>query len=240
MIKELGFRKEYDGAQDFDLALRAVDRLLDKENQIIHISKVLYHWRCHEESTAQNPQSKQYAYEAGRHAVQDFADNRNIAARAVHMKHLGFYRLEYDKPVLQTRDDIGAVGGRLLSHGRIVGGRLSEEGNVFYQGLPASYSGYMHRAVLQQNGEAVDIRLIAVREECRKLFEQIVGVPYKTLPGQEFFDASVLPEEMDYQTVSIALGKAIRSAGYRILWEPKLSSSLGKYRQHQKADDKQQ
>lgn len=223
LIKELGFRKEYDGAQDYDLALRAVDRLLDRENQIIHISKVLYHWRCHEASTAQNPQSKQYAYEAGRRAVQDFADRHNIAARAVHMKHLGFYRLEYDKPVLQVRDDLGAVGGRLLNHGKIVGGRLSEEGSIFYEELPASYSGYMHRAVLQQDAEAVDIRLIAVREECRKLFEQVVGVPYTTLPGQEFFDASTLPERTDYRAVSIALGKAIRAAGYRILWEPEFS-----------------
>lgn len=226
LIKELGFRREYDGAQDYDLALRAAGRQLDKGNPIIHIPRVLYHWRCHTDSTAQNPQSKQYAYEAGRRAVQDFADRHNIAARAVNRKHLGFYRLEYDTPVLQARDDLGAVGGRLVSHGKIVGGRLSEEGSIFYEELPASYSGYMHRAVLQQNAEAVDIRFITVREECHRLFEQVVGVPYTTLQGQEFFDASTLPEGTDYQAVSIALCKAIRKAGYRILWEPALSRNM--------------
>ncbi|MGN1146134.1 MAG: glycosyltransferase [Acetatifactor sp.] len=226
LIKELGFRREYDGAQDYDLALRAVGRLLDEENQIAHIPKVLYHWRCHVESTAQNPQSKQYAYEAGKRAVQDFADRHGIAAGAVHMKHLGFYRLEYQEPILRARADLGAVGGRLLKQGRIISGRLSEDGSVFYEGLPAYYSGYMHRAVLQQDAEAVDIRLIEVREECRGLFEQIAGVPYTTLPGQEVFDASTLPEGTDYRAASIALCRSIRAAGYRILWEPELSSCL--------------
>lgn len=70
LMKSLGFRKEYDGAQDFDLVLRAA---LHKkpEDEILHVGKVLYHWRCHNDSTAANPRSKQYAYEAGKRAVED-------------------------------------------------------------------------------------------------------------------------------------------------------------------------
>ena len=69
LMKKTGFRKEYDGAQDFDLVLRA---FLHKEptDEILHVNKVLYHWRCHESSTAANPQSKLYAYEAGKRAVE--------------------------------------------------------------------------------------------------------------------------------------------------------------------------
>ena len=54
LIKETGFRKDYDGAQDHDIILRTAGRLAleGKENEIVHISKVLYHWRCHEDSTA--------------------------------------------------------------------------------------------------------------------------------------------------------------------------------------------
>ena len=33
--------------------------------EICHIPKVLYHWRCHQDSTASNPESKLYAFEAG-------------------------------------------------------------------------------------------------------------------------------------------------------------------------------
>ena len=37
-----------------------------KPEQIYHIPRVLYHWRCHEDSTAENPESKTYAFEAGK------------------------------------------------------------------------------------------------------------------------------------------------------------------------------
>lgn len=226
LIKELGFRKEYDGAQDYDLALRAVANLLDNTCQIVHIPKVLYHWRCHEDSTAQNPGSKQYAYEAGKRAVQSFVDDKRIAAKAVHLKHLGFYGLEYDSPILQVRDDLGAVGGKLVKKGKIVGGRLSEEGEIYYENLPVSYSGPFHRAVLMQNARAVDIRCITVRKECHAIFEQVVGVPYQTVPGEEVFDASGLPEGTDYEAISIVLGKAIRDAGYGILWNPGMCKTI--------------
>ena len=69
LIKKLGFRKEYDGAQDFDLVLRATLEK-DEKDEILHVEKILYHWRCHDLSTAANPQSKLYAYEAGKRAAE--------------------------------------------------------------------------------------------------------------------------------------------------------------------------
>ncbi len=60
-----GFRSEFDGAQDYDLILRCTE----KADRIFHIPKILYHWRMHPGSTAQNPKSKMYAYEAGRKAI---------------------------------------------------------------------------------------------------------------------------------------------------------------------------
>lgn len=61
-----GFREEYDGAQDFDMILRCVE----KTDKIHHIPKVLYHWRAHEDSTAGNIDSKQYAIDASVHALE--------------------------------------------------------------------------------------------------------------------------------------------------------------------------
>nr|WP_318686211.1 glycosyltransferase [uncultured Acetatifactor sp.] len=220
LMKRLGFRKEYDGAQDYDLVLRAAGKLMQDEKQIAHIPRVLYHWRCHGESTAQNPQSKQYAYEAGLRAVKDFTDRQGWKARIMHLKHLGFYGIAYEGSVFAQRRDIGAVGGKVLKRGRIDGGRYAEDGEVFYKGLPGTYSGYLHRASLTQDAFAVDLRLIMVREECRKLFEQTVGVPYVTLPGEDTFDASVLPADMDIRRAGLAFGSAMKNAGYRILWQP--------------------
>lgn len=67
IVDEIGlFRKEYDGAQDFDFILRCCE----KAEHIWHIPKVLYHWRSHPDSTAGNPASKMYAYENGKKAVE--------------------------------------------------------------------------------------------------------------------------------------------------------------------------
>lgn len=66
LIKETGgFDAEYDGAQDHDFIFRTTE----KARQIVHIPKVLYHWRTHLGSTSANPESKLYAYEAGKKAV---------------------------------------------------------------------------------------------------------------------------------------------------------------------------
>lgn len=68
LLKNLeGLRSEFDGAQDYDLILRASEHLSDDE--IFHIPKVLYHWRASANSTASNSASKPYAHEAGRKAL---------------------------------------------------------------------------------------------------------------------------------------------------------------------------
>lgn len=222
LMKILKFRPEYSGAQDYDLVLRAAEQLMNREEQIVHIPLVLYHWRCHAGSTAENPQSKQYAYEAGLRALQDLADRQGWKAQAEHLKHLGFYKLSYQGGPLAVRKDIGAVGGRLVSGigNKTVGGRMSEAGVVYYQGLPAPYSGYMHRASLTQNAEVLDIRCIQVKEELHMLFKEITGVQYQTVAGSDLLDVSVLPEGTDYVELSLKLSKAIRAQGYRLLYLP--------------------
>jgi len=55
------FNADYDGAQDYDF----IFRMTEQAKHIIHIPKVLYHWRCHMNSTASNPESKLYAFQAG-------------------------------------------------------------------------------------------------------------------------------------------------------------------------------
>ncbi len=222
-MKKLRFRPEYDGAQDYDLVLRAVAELgipqnPEKENCIGHVSKVLYHWRCHVGSTAENPRSKEYAYEAGRRALQYHTDACGFKGNVVSLKHMGFYQVQYEEDIFAVREDIGALGGPLFKKGKIVGGRMDSYGNVFYEKLHKRYSGYLHRAVLRQNAEAVDIRNMSVRPQLRELFQKITGVAYQEKPGMGVFDASLLPANTDYRAISLQLCKAIRDQGYRILW----------------------
>lgn len=220
LIQALLLRREFDGAQDYDLILRAAERLEGQSERIAHVPKVLYHWRCHVSSTAENPRSKMYAYDAGRRAVQSFAEGKGWQVKVEDTEHLGFYRIEYTGDPLKIRQDLGAVGGPLIHKGRICGGRLAEDGKVFYGGLNHRFSGNLHRAVLHQDAEALDIRNIRVREDAQTLFREVVGVPWKTLPGQEIFDISTLPEGTDIASVSLAFGRALRKAGYRLLYLP--------------------
>lgn len=242
MMQQLKFRPEYDGAQDHDLVLRAAAYLREKkgcdqgcggaacdlvrmrngEHLIAHVPKVLYHWRCHSASTAENPQSKLYAYESGRRAIQDFVEKAGWKARAVETAHVGFFTLEYEKSIFAQRPDVGLYGGNLVRRGKIVSGRLDKAGKCLYENLSIHYSGYLHRAKLSQDACAVDIRNICVREECRQLFEKITGVTYAEKSGTGVFDAFLLPENCDYVALSLQLCEAARQAGYRVLYRPEI------------------
>ncbi len=102
-------RPEYNGAQDYDLFLRLVNIIINDTyndgkydtSSIIHIPKVLYHWRCHKESTAKNYDSKMYAFENGEKAVLDFYKNTKIdfpkVLRVEKGHDFGLYHTVYDK-----------------------------------------------------------------------------------------------------------------------------------------------
>lgn len=74
-----GLRRKFDGAQDYDFIFRCTENA----QEIYHIPKVLYHWRCHQDSTASNPQSKMYAFEAGSKAIMEHYKRMGISALKV-------------------------------------------------------------------------------------------------------------------------------------------------------------
>lgn len=86
-----GFRTAFDGAQDHDFILRCIEQA----KKVCHVPKVLYSWRCHEASTASNPESKLYAYEAGKRAVLSYLERTGIAGEVLDTSNYGFYRLRY-------------------------------------------------------------------------------------------------------------------------------------------------
>ncbi len=230
IIKRHKLRKEFDGAQDYDLFLRAcAEATLNMpmaSSQIAHISKVLYHWRCHDASTAANPASKTYAYDAGRRALQSLCDSYNIKAKATPLKHVGFYRLDYDPDVFSQRKDIGCVGGRIIDKkGKISGGMYIKDGTLVFAGLPAAFSGGpQHRAALQQDAYAVDIRCISIKPELLKEINQGTchgdGSFGRFSPGDTAaFDSM---DSKEIAALSVKLCEKIRSRGYRILWDPQI------------------
>ena len=69
-----GFRVGVEGSQDHDLLLRCLPHI--KDRQIVHVPRVLYHWRAAEGSTALSAEEKHYSTDAGVRALRDyFAQN---------------------------------------------------------------------------------------------------------------------------------------------------------------------
>lgn len=89
-----GFHSRYDGSQDYDFTLRC----LEKTKGIYHIPRILYHWRSHPASTATNPESKMYCYDAGRLAIEDHLKRCNEPADVFLSDYLGYYDVHYQIP----------------------------------------------------------------------------------------------------------------------------------------------
>lgn len=245
-LKGLKLRGEYDGAQDYDLVLRIVGELYDSmsvqemSERIVHIPEILYHWRCHDDSTAGNTGSKSYAYEAGKAALEAFCVDRGWQAQVDHSLHLGFYDIIYMPDILTARKDVGIVGGRILDErGYICGGAMESDGSCMYDGLYKEYSGGgTHRAALKQDVAAVDIRCMQIRPELREEFEHITGLSYserticcgrgRTGGRIRITDVSGLNcDEQGYRKLGMELGRAALGRGYRVLWDPKIEICIG-------------
>ncbi len=285
LMKRIGFRQEFDGSQDYDIALRAVRAIFSEyqdkgqktaadggstaavsgtaaarhdkredvfwpvaaERQICHIPKVLYHWRCHENSTAANPQSKDYAYEASRRAAADFIKSSGIKGQALAMGHMGYHKIRYEGGILKQRSGVGIKGGRILgSWRRIAGGIYTEKGQCPYLGMFAGFGGYMNRAALAQEAAAVDIRCMEIQPHLLPLVRKTVEKAFMSLCTQYegkraqyaqkaaaglYLDGNGLLSgwkqlgltDAEYCRISVELCRAVREAGYRIVWEPALT-----------------
>ncbi|MBB6598424.1 glycosyltransferase family 2 protein [Luteimonas sp. MC1825] len=114
MVREVGgFRVGIEGSQDWDLALRCIERI--RPDQVGHIPKVLYHWRAIKGSTALAPQEKGYAHHAGLRAIAGHLERTASSGRVEEIpgQH-GNYRVRYAVPdpaplvsiIIPTRDKV--------------------------------------------------------------------------------------------------------------------------------------
>ena len=88
-----GLRGDYNGAQDWDLALR-VSAATDK---IAHVPKVVYSWRIHSNSTAMSTDAKPYVVDAQRKLLADDLKSKGYPDAVVEQdkKHTGYWRVKY-------------------------------------------------------------------------------------------------------------------------------------------------
>lgn len=185
-----GWDNTFDGAQDFDLFLRCVEIIAGEnfnipKEAIVHIPKVLYHWRVHELSTADNPESKLYAYEAGRKALEAMLKRRHIDGSVSHSEHRGFYNIRYDsiadreafefhipkdcKAVTEDYENI-AAGYFLRPEIKAVAFRVLEKDRVSegpFKGYKCWNSGVMHRAAFGCCTEEIATSAYVINKESK-------------------------------------------------------------------------
>lgn len=90
-----GFKIGLEGSQDYDLALRFIEQI--DEKQIRHIPKILYHWRAIRGSVALSSDEKPYAHERARKALREHFERTKKKAK-VERGLAQFHRVRYDLP----------------------------------------------------------------------------------------------------------------------------------------------
>lgn len=100
-----GFRLGLEGSQDYDLALRVIEKL--EASQIHHLPYLLYHWRTLEESTASGAEAKPYAYINARRAISEHLARRGVAGEVLPSPdYAPFNRVVYHLPATPPRVSI--------------------------------------------------------------------------------------------------------------------------------------
>jgi GT2 family glycosyltransferase len=83
---------EFDGAQDYDLFLR----LIEKAQHVVHIPKILYFWRSHQGSTALSIDMKPEAISAGKRAIEEHLKRMNIDGVVSPIEKYCIYKINYE------------------------------------------------------------------------------------------------------------------------------------------------
>ncbi len=180
-----GFRSDFDGSQDYDLALRCLEKI--RSDQVFHIPKVLYHWRAIPGSTALNAGEKNYAAEAGRRAVSEHLMRTGRGGEVLQaLEAPSFNRVCYPLPnvlplvsiIIPTRDRADILGtclnsilkkttysnyeiiivdnGSVEKETELLFSRLPKEKvRVIHNGSPFNYSKLNNLAVRQSRGEVI-------------------------------------------------------------------------------------
>ena len=204
----LRLRDSFDGALTYDLVLRA------PKSEVCHVPHILYHVSSassDSKKAAREPDAQEAAEKA---ALEDYFRVRSIRATVTVSGRKGIYRIRYNPGIFACRNDVGVLGGRVLSRThKVVGGMFDKDGKVMYEGWDEAEGGPMNRALSVQNAFAVDARCMQVRPELRNLYKEIVGKP-----GDELMTDAADPLELKRR--SILFCARVRELGYLIVWDP--------------------
>ncbi|MBQ9027249.1 MAG: glycosyltransferase [Lachnospiraceae bacterium] len=205
----LRLRDAFDGALTYDLVLRA------PKSEVCHVPHILYHVSSASSDSKNAAREPDAVIAAGKAALEDYFRERRMRVQVNYSSRKGTYRVIYHPDIFTCRNEVGVVGGRVLSRThKVVGGMFDSAGRVMYEGWDEAEGGPMNRAMTVQNAYAVDARCMRVRPELRGLYEEIFGKPSEA----QYFDWDKEPQELKRR--SILFCRRIRELGYLIVWDP--------------------
>jgi glycosyltransferase involved in cell wall biosynthesis len=92
LLEKVGsFQTRFNGSQDYDITLRCSEQA----NKIVHIPRILYHWRVHNESTASSTSSKSYAIPAAKLALAEHLKRSGLEGQIEDGKIVSYYKIKY-------------------------------------------------------------------------------------------------------------------------------------------------
>lgn len=109
------WRKGFEGSQDYDINLRIIESI--DQSKIVHIPKILYHWRATEHSTAKEGSQKDYAIDAAERALCQHIERLGIEAKVERLLDIRQFRIKYSVPspaplvslIIPTRDNVNTL-----------------------------------------------------------------------------------------------------------------------------------
>ncbi len=163
-----GFRSEFDGAQDFDFMLRFTSQF----NQIVHVPKVLYHWRKWDQSTAQSLDAKPEAFLRQRRAITEhlsrLGDTYEISDHAIPGHHrVMFHPRRNDKVsiIIPTANKSAQVNGKLENHAEGVVSSVVEHSTYDNYEILLVHDGNFTEEQLERFEKFRPLRLVEYRQE---------------------------------------------------------------------------
>lgn len=227
-----GFRVGFEGAQDYDLALRCLEQT--HVESIVHIPRVLYHWRVHRASTAASGDAKPYAVLAGERALNEHFKRQGIAGR-VEATAYG-YRARYQLPnvrplaslIIPTRNGLSLLKQCVESIVEkttyapyeiiVVDNGSDDEGTLAYleelsdarkirvirDDRPFNYSALNNLAVSQANGEIIGLLNNDIEVISADWLEEMVSLAIQ--PGVGAVGAKLLYPDERIQHAGVITG----------------------------------
>ncbi len=196
MLRKIGgFKIGLEGSQDYDLALRFIEQI--DERQIRHIPRILYHWRAISGSVALSGNEKPYAHERAREALREHFERTGKKAK-VEQGLYQFHRVCYELPeklpcvslILSANEDFEAAKQQverllaetdyqdleivLIAAGNLEKPTFSDSVKVIFPGN-LSKAEFLNRAVLQSTGEILCFADARLRPLSRDWLKELVS-----------------------------------------------------------------